>query len=100
MLWFIKALHFQGACLCPFILNLITMDNQTQKVDLLIIGSGPTGYTAAIYASRANLKPVLYQSIQPGGQLTTRTEVENYPLFLKKSKAQNWWCILNNRQKV
>lgn len=53
------------------------MENISTKC--LIIGSGPAGYTAAIYASRANLSPILFEGMQPGGQLTTTSEIENFP---------------------
>ena len=75
------------------------MSESIEKVKCLIVGSGPAGFTAAIYASRANMKPVLYQGMQPGGQLTTTTDVDNYPGYPDGVNGTQMMVDLENQAK-
>ena len=64
------------------------MSSVVQHHRLIILGSGPAGYTAAVYAARANLSPVLIAGLQPGGQLTTTTEVDNWPATMRGCRGR------------
>jgi thioredoxin reductase (NADPH) len=75
------------------------MSEKPEHVRCLIIGSGPAGFTAAIYASRADLKPVMYQGLQPGGQLTSTNEVDNYPGYPKGVKGPDMMLDFENQAK-
>ncbi|PGH38884.1 MAG: thioredoxin-disulfide reductase, partial [Candidatus Nephrothrix sp. EaCA] len=69
----------------------------SEKVKVLIIGSGPAGYTAAIYAARAAMNPVLYTGMQPGGQLTTTNDVENFPGYPQGVKGPDMMMDLQKQ---
>ena len=75
------------------------MSESIEKVKCLIVGSGPAGFTAAIYASRANMAPVLYQGMQPGGQLTTTTDVDNFPGYPDGVNGTEMMVQLENQAK-
>ena len=80
---------------CPFGAETAKLIGMTmEKVQCLIVGGGPAGYTAAIYASRADIAPVLYEGVQPGGQLTTTTDIENYPGFENGIAGQELMSVM------
>ena len=68
-----------------------------EQTKCLIIGSGPAGFTAAIYASRANLAPIVYEGIEPGGQLTTTTDIENFPGYPEGIKGSEMMADLKRQ---